>query len=483
MNKVKLNSVKRSLRLILVILFVIVIAFAYFYEDVLEAISHNVIINTAIVSMQIIGVIYISFSTISLMIGVTSWNKFTRMASSSSSNDIEKLDRFPFQGAVKSLNGRISELVYEGPEIRNSILDKLKDSFSHRVSGADYLSGLLVGLGLLGTFIGLILTMGSIRESMDVVTSGSSDLSALLGGIAAPLGGMSAAFTASFLGLMGSLIMGLFAHLLSSTVDNIYFSVEDWAKTHADDFIGQIPGKNGSVSSIVGREAAAGVSIQNNGLNAALLDLFNQFLSNQKTFENNQLKQIEGTDKLADFLDKLIQKQEQSVVSQNQSFNSMQSILGQIQSELIGINSVLGSIEGQQPILRSIQFELETANNALNAIDDHAVKISEIQNQTINAIDNVRNSTEQSRVALIEAIGGMNADRLQIVTSFNEVAKTLVELQSEIQGVRQQLLTIESIARTKTSDSEAVVKAIRQQNEALIECVGQMTSIRASIQS
>ncbi|OCG53699.1 hypothetical protein A9G36_09300 [Gilliamella sp. Choc6-1] len=253
----KLNSVKRSLRLILVILFVIVIAFAYFYEDVLEAISHNVIINTAIVSMQIIGVIYISFSTISLMIGVTSWNKFTRMASSSSSNDIEKLDRFPFQGAVKSLNGRISELVYEGPEIRNSILDKLKDSFSHRVSGADYLSGLLVGLGLLGTFIGLILTMGSIRESMDVVTSGSSDLSALLGGIAAPLGGMSAAFTASFLGLMGSLIMGLFAHLLSSTVDNIYFSVEDWAKTHADDFIGQIPGKNGSVSSIVGREAAA----------------------------------------------------------------------------------------------------------------------------------------------------------------------------------------------------------------------------------
>ncbi|OCG53698.1 hypothetical protein A9G36_09295 [Gilliamella sp. Choc6-1] len=214
-----------------------------------------------------------------------------------------------------------------------------------------------------------------------------------------------------------------------------------------------------------------------------MLDLFNQFLSNQKTFENNQLKQIEGTDKLADFLDKLIQKQEQSVVSQNQSFNSMQSILGQIQSELIGINSVLGSIEGQQPILRSIQFELETANNALNAIDDHAVKISEIQNQTINAIDNVRNSTEQSRVALIEAIGGMNADRLQIVTSFNEVAKTLVELQSEIQGVRQQLLTIESIARTKTSDSEAVVKAIRQQNEALIECVGQMTSIRASIQS
>lgn len=150
---------------------------------------------------------------------------------------------------------------------------------------------------------------------------------------------------------------------------------------------------------------------------------------------------------------------------------------------LDAFNQFLASMNEQQPILRSIKSELETANNALNVIDQHTVKIAQNQIQTIDAIDSVHVSTEQNRTALVEAIGGMNADRLQIVTSFDEVSETLSVLQSEIRGVRQQLLTIESVARTKTSDSEAVVKAIRQQNEALIECVGQMTSIKASIQS
>ena len=416
MDKVKLNSVKRSISLIFFILFAIVMAFTIFHDLLLETIGHNPIINSVIVSMQIIGVIYVFYVCISLVMSINSWNNFTSLKS----NDVEALDKYQFSGALKGLRGRVSDLVLAGPEIRSSILDELKDKFSHRVSGADYLSGLLVGLGLLGTFLGLIMTMGSITEAMMNLKNNANDIGKLLDSISGPLSGMSQAFSASFLGLMGSLVMGLLAHLLSSIVDNVYHSVDDWAKKHAEDQVSGFGGAEGATGSYSGSTGVLGSGSHGGSINAAILDAFNQFLA---------------------------------------------------------------SMNEQQPILRSIKSELETANNALNVIDQHTVKIAQNQIQTIDAIDSVHVSTEQNRTALVEAIGGMNADRLQIVTSFDEVSETLSVLQSEIRGVRQQLLTIESVARTKTSDSEAVVKAIRQQNEALIECVGQMTSIKASIQS
>ena len=389
-------------------------AFTIFHDWLLETIVHNPIINSAIVSMQIIGVIYVFFVCISLVMSINSWNNFISLKS----DDVETLDKYQFSGTLKGLKGRVSDLVLAGPEIRSSVLDELKDKFSHRVSGADYLSGLLVGLGLLGTFMGLINTMGSITKAMMNLKNDANDIGKLLDSISGPLSGMSEAFSASFLGLMGSLVMGLLAHLLSSIVDNVYHSVDDWAKKHAEDQGSGFGGAEGATGSSSGSTGVLGSHGGN--INAAILDAFNQFLA---------------------------------------------------------------SVNEQQPILRSIKSELETANNALNVIDEHTVKIAQNQIQTIDAIDSVHVSTEQNRTALVEAIGGMNADRLQIVTSFNEVSETLSVLQSEIRGVRQQLLTIESVARTKTSDSEAVVKAIRQQNEALIECVGQMTSIKASIQS
>ncbi len=416
MDKVKLNSVKRSISLIFFILFAIVMAFTIFHDLLLETIGHNPIINSVIVSMQIIGVIYVFYVCISLVMSINSWNNFTSLKS----NDVEALDKYQFSGALKGLRGRVSDLVLAGPEIRSSILDELKDKFSHRVSGADYLSGLLVGLGLLGTFLGLIMTMGSITEAMMNLKNNANDIGKLLDSISGPLSGMSQAFSASFLGLMGSLVMGLLAHLLSSIVDNVYHSVDDWVKKHAEDQVSGFGGAEGATGSYSGSTGVLGSGSHGGSINAAILDAFNQFLA---------------------------------------------------------------SMNEQQPILRSIKSELETANNALNVIDQHTVKIAQNQIQTIDAIDSVHVSTEQNRTALVEAIGGMNADRLQIVTSFDEVSETLSVLQSEIRGVRQQLLTIESVARTKTSDSEAVVKAIRQQNEALIECVGQMTSIKASIQS
>jgi biopolymer transport protein ExbB/TolQ len=75
-----------------------------------------------------------------------------------------------------------------------------------------YLVGLLVFLGLLGTFWGLLKTIGSVGNVISGLgiddTNVAGFFNSLKDGLNAPLQGMSVAFSSSLLGLAGSLILG-----------------------------------------------------------------------------------------------------------------------------------------------------------------------------------------------------------------------------------------------------------------------------------
>jgi hypothetical protein len=90
---------------------------------------------------------------------------------------------------------------------------------------------LLVFLGLLGTFWGLIETVGSVGKVIDGLKVGgdaASVFDTLKEGLAAPLGGMGISFSSSLFGLAGSLILG-FLDLQSSQAQNrFYTDLEDW---------------------------------------------------------------------------------------------------------------------------------------------------------------------------------------------------------------------------------------------------------------
>jgi hypothetical protein len=114
----------------------------------------------------------------------------------------------------------------------------LLDSIATRLDEARdisrYMTGLLVFLGLLGTFWGLIETVGSVGKVIDGLKVGG-DASALFDtlkeGLAAPLGGMGISFSSSLFGLAGSLILG-FLDLQSSQAQNrFYTDLEDWLAT------------------------------------------------------------------------------------------------------------------------------------------------------------------------------------------------------------------------------------------------------------
>ena len=91
---------------------------------------------------------------------------------------------------------------------------------------ARYLTGLLVFLGLLGTFWGLIETVGSIGGVIKSMQTGSDAgvmFDDLKNGLSAPIAGMSISFTSSLFGLAGSLVLG-FLDLQAGQAQNRFFT-------------------------------------------------------------------------------------------------------------------------------------------------------------------------------------------------------------------------------------------------------------------
>jgi len=130
--------------------------------------------------------------------------------------------------------------------ISQQTMRHLLDSIATRLDEARdisrYMTGLLVFLGLLGTFWGLIETVGSVGKVIDGLKVGG-DAGALFDtlkeGLAAPLGGMGISFSSSLFGLAGSLILG-FLDLQSSQAQNrFYTDLEDWLASTVREYSGE----------------------------------------------------------------------------------------------------------------------------------------------------------------------------------------------------------------------------------------------------
>ena len=94
------------------------------------------------------------------------------------------------------------------------------------------MTGLLIFLGLLGTFWGLLLTVSSVADVIGSMSVGSGDINALFeqlkSGLAKPLKGMGTAFSSSMLGLAGALVLG-FLDLTAGQAQNRFFNeLEEW---------------------------------------------------------------------------------------------------------------------------------------------------------------------------------------------------------------------------------------------------------------
>jgi hypothetical protein len=113
-----------------------------------------------------------------------------------------------------------------------SLLDGIASRLDESRELSRYMTGLLIFLGLLGTFWGLLKTVGAVSDVIATMSVGSGDMNAvfeqLKSGLAKPLAGMGTAFSASMFGLAGALVLG-FLDLTAGQAQNRFFNeLEEW---------------------------------------------------------------------------------------------------------------------------------------------------------------------------------------------------------------------------------------------------------------
>jgi hypothetical protein len=113
-----------------------------------------------------------------------------------------------------------------------SLLDGIASRLDESRELSRYMTGLLIFLGLLGTFWGLLKTVTSVSDVIGGMTLGNGDMNLMFdqlkSGLARPLAGMGTAFSASMYGLAGALVLG-FLDLTAGQGQNRFFNeLEEW---------------------------------------------------------------------------------------------------------------------------------------------------------------------------------------------------------------------------------------------------------------
>lgn len=112
-----------------------------------------------------------------------------------------------------------------------SLLDSIYLRLEEQRDLSRYLTGLLIFLGLLGTFWGLLATIASVADIIGGLSAGSDALAmfaTLKERLREPLAGMATSFSTSLFGLAGSLVVGLLDLFAGRAANRFYAELEDW---------------------------------------------------------------------------------------------------------------------------------------------------------------------------------------------------------------------------------------------------------------
>lgn len=213
--------------LVKIVIFLVLVALvaAILFSTILTFFWANPFINSLIFFTLAIG-IFLSFRQIFRLFPEVKW--VNSLQDGTVSNVRPPILLAPVAGILRE---RIGEAIIT-PSSMRSILDSVGNRLDEAKDTSRYLTGLLVFLGLLGTFYGLLETVTSVSaviNALDVTAGDSTTLfTNLREGLVAPLGGMGTAFSSSLFGLSGSLVLG-FLDLQTSQAQNAFYTdLEDW---------------------------------------------------------------------------------------------------------------------------------------------------------------------------------------------------------------------------------------------------------------
>jgi hypothetical protein len=233
LDPLKLSSPRIFLVRMLVFLILCSLIVVVLYKQIVVAFMANPGLNALIIAVLLIG-IALAFRQVLRLFPEVNWVNGFRLADPGLAVERPPVLLAPMAAILGDRMGRmaISSTMMRG------ILDSIATRLDEARDMARYMTGLLVFLGLLGTFWGLIETVGSVGKVIDSLKVGGDAgaiFDSLREGLAAPLGGMGISFSSSLFGLAGSLVLG-FLDLQSGQAQNrFYTDLEDWLSTTVRD--------------------------------------------------------------------------------------------------------------------------------------------------------------------------------------------------------------------------------------------------------
>ncbi|HEX7882415.1 MAG TPA: flagellar motor protein MotA [Afipia sp.] len=247
----KLSTPRIFLVRMLVFLVLCSLLLVVLYKQIWVAFLANPGLNALIGGVLAIGII-LAFRQVIRLFPEIAWVNSFRISDPGLAVDRRPTLLAPMAAMLSHRSGRMT--------ISQQTMRHLLDSIATRLDEARdlsrYLTGLLVFLGLLGTFWGLIETVGSIGkviEGLKVGGDAGSLFDTLKEGLAAPLAGMGISFSSSLFGLAGSLILG-FLDLQSSQAQNrFYTDLEDWLAETVQEYAGDSNSANGDLNPALDR--------------------------------------------------------------------------------------------------------------------------------------------------------------------------------------------------------------------------------------
>lgn len=334
-----------------------------------------------------------------------------------------------------------------------------------------FLSGLLVMLGLLGTFLGLLATIDAVGLAMagmaDISVDSADGMSGFISDLAAPLQGMGLAFSSSLFGLSGSLLVGTIQYFSTGAQDTFIENFSRWLDE-------QIPGMNQA-------RKAAGQKPNSAPVDDAELKAW--IVGFIQTSQNAQRE-------LADVVDAILISADASW----RSIENTENVLKQ-QGELVGSLSNLSTgvdsmVEHQKRLDSVLTTEFATSlienqkaiGDHMSGINEHFGKFANTNTHIVSSLDGLSDTLKseiprhviQTSDRLSKALGRMND---KVARLSRQDVDHVQELADQIKRLEKLVLNTEK--RTAQRDHQVqtdLQNQFRRESDMLKKTIGENIS-------
>jgi len=195
-------------------------------RSLVNAFMGNPAVNGVILGILIAGIIYIFRQVLSLDPEIR-WIEGFRNHEFAGGDSASAAPPRLLGSMARMLEAQQGRRVSLSATSLQALLDGIASRLNETRETSRYLIGVLIFLGLLGTFYGLLETVRSVGDVIGALNIGANDVARafadLKSGLESPLHGMGTAFSASLFGLAGSLVLG-FLDLQAGQAQNRFYN-------------------------------------------------------------------------------------------------------------------------------------------------------------------------------------------------------------------------------------------------------------------